>query len=571
MQLLPTTSLPRPRFVLLALLSLIGSGLFGQISLSPYSRYGLGTLYSPTSARNYTMGGIGVGTFDATSINRLNPASYADLALTTLDISGFGAFSIQTSNTNEARLNTAGLHNLNLGFSNKNGFGLVFGLAPYSSAGYEVITRDSILTDTAYAPYTTTYEADGGLNQFYIGTGIRFLKNFRAGANLTFAFGNTSYQWTNDFDEPAYATVNIEERTSLRGIIPQFGLQYGDTLRLRSSADRTKVLRGQDKGYVKDLADLDKELASLEKENENLTAWETKTNAEIKEIETEKATIQADIERMMENEEANKKAISRAQEKTFRMEKKRKKLVREIKSRTRDLRDARASIKNRRSRLEGRRATIATEIEEIKEGKRSATIERSRNFILRGGATIEPASSLNGDQLFRYNNTTIQDTSFLIEGAARIPMKMAFGFSVVRPNRWTLGLDVSLQDWSQFEYFNDVNNLNSAMDVRLGGEWIPKILGDHYRSRIAYRAGIHYSQTGLTVGGNAVPEYGATAGVGLPIGRFNRISGGFSRINIGAGVSKRGNLNSNPLEEMNFHLRVGVNLGEIWFLRRRID
>ena len=571
MQLLPTTSLSRPRFVLLALLTLLGSGAFGQISLSPYSRYGLGNLYSPTSARNYTMGGIGVGTFDATSINRINPAGYADLALTTLDLSGFGTFSIQESNTNEARLNTAGLHNLNLGFSNKNGFGLVFGLAPYSSAGYDIVVRDSILTDTTYSPFTTTYQGDGGLNQFYIGAGIRFLKNFRAGANLTFAFGNTSYTWTNNFDDPTFATVNIEERTSLRGIIPQFGLQYGDTVSIRTSADRIKVLEDQDKGYQNDLKNLDKELATLEKENEKVLAWEKKTNAEIAELETEKAAIQENVERLMENEADHKKEISRLQEKSFRLEKKRKKLVRESKTRLREIRDARASIKSRRAKLESRRASVATEIQEIKDGKRSATVDRNRNFLLRGGLTFEPASSLNGDQLFRYDNTTIADTSYLIDGAARIPMKIGLGVSVVRPNRWTIGLDVLLQDWSQFEYFNTTNNLGSALDVRVGGEWIPKVLGDHYRSRIAYRIGGHFTQTGLTVGGNPVPEYGVTAGVGLPIGRFNRISGGFSRINLGAGLSKRGDLGSNPLQELNFHLRVGVNLGEIWFLRRRID
>lgn len=571
MQLLPTTSLPRPRFVLLAILSLMGSGLFGQITLSPYSRYGLGNLYSPTSARNYTMGGIGVGTFDATSINRINPASYSDLALTTVDLSGFGAFSMQKSNTNEANLNTAGLHNLNFGFSNKNGFGLVFGLAPYSSSGYEVIVRDSIMTDTAYAPYTTTYEGDGGLNQFYIGTGIRFLKNFRAGANLTFAFGNTSYTWENDFDEGAYATVNIEERTTLNGIIPQFGLQYGDTIKIRSSADRIKVLQGQDKGYEKDLANLEKELAALEKENEKLIAWEKEQNADIAEIEKRKADLQASVERLMENEDAHKKEITQLQEKGFRLEKKRKKLVREVKNRTRDLKDERSSVNSRKRKIQERRANIAQEIEDIKEGKRSATVERKRNFLVRAGATFEPASSLNGDQIFRYDNSTIGDTSYSIAGAARLPMKIAFGVSVVRPNRWTLGIDASLQDWSKFEYFNDVNTLDRALDIRFGGEWIPKILGDNYRHRIAYRAGVHYTQTGLTVGSGSVAEYGLTAGVGLPIGRFNRISGNFSRINLGAGVSRRGNLDSNPLEELNFHLRVGVNLGEIWFIRRRID
>lgn len=571
MQLSHTSSLPHRRFAILAVLLFLSAGLFGQIALSPYSRYGLGTLYNSTSGRNYAMGGIGVGTFSASTINRINPASYASLALTTVDLSGFGAFSLQESNTNSAQLGTAGIHNINLGFSNKTGFGIVFGLAPYSSTGYDVVLRDSVLTDTAYAPYTTSYQGEGGINQFYIGAGVRFLKNFRVGANLTIAFGNTSFNWSNNFDEGAYSTVNIEERTSLRGIVPQFGLQYGDTLKIRSTVSRTKLLQEQDKDLVKELDAIDKEEKAFEKEFEKNIAWEKEQQANIMALKAEKDAIEEKVERLMENEASNKKEIGKLQEKGFRLEKKRKKLVRELKARTRELREQRASIKNRREKINARRANLATEIQEIADGKRSATTERKKNYLYRFGATFEPASNLNGEQLLRFNNNSVVDTISILDGGARIPMKMALGFSFVRPSRWTLGLDATLQDWTQFQYFSDVNPLQRSLGFRFGGEIIPDIFGDHFRNRIAFRAGVHYTQTGLTVGSSEITEYGATLGVGLPIGRFNPISRNFSRINIGAGVSRRGQLDSNPLEELNFELRIGVNLGEIWFLRRRID
>ena len=48
----------------LVLLSTTLGTTFAQISLSPYSRYGLGDIYSPTNTRNYAMGGIGIGSYD---------------------------------------------------------------------------------------------------------------------------------------------------------------------------------------------------------------------------------------------------------------------------------------------------------------------------------------------------------------------------------------------------------------------------------------------------------------------------------------------------------------------------
>ncbi|MEM7039414.1 MAG: hypothetical protein AAF570_20745, partial [Bacteroidota bacterium] len=258
--------------------------LQGQLSLSVYSRYGLGDLYNATSTRNYSMGNVGIGAYDGVTINRINPASYADIRLTTLEFSGFGAYSLQSSNTNTQNLGTAGIHNASLAFSNKKGFGFVMGIAPYSSSGYDVIVGDSVLTDSTYELYSTQYNADGGLNQFYIGAGFRFLKKFYAGANLTMAFGTTNYNWTNDFQNPALNSVNITDRTSVTGFLPQFGLQYGDTLRIRSKVDRRKVIESEIKKIDGFLAEIDKEEQKLAKDRTGVEAWEKKQNEKIAEI-----------------------------------------------------------------------------------------------------------------------------------------------------------------------------------------------------------------------------------------------------------------------------------------------
>ena len=557
--------------LILAVFLLTGADLASQITLSPYSRYGLGDVFATTSSRNFAMGNIGIGTFDNATINRLNPASYADLAITTVDMSGFGLYSRQKSQSNSTARNTGGFNNISLGFSNKTGFGIVFGLAPYSSTGYEVRTTDSVLIDTAYANYSTTYSASGGLNQFYLGTGIRFLKNFRAGANLNIAFGNTNFNWSTSYQPAGYTNVNTDKRISVRGVIPQFGLQWGDTLKVRKEVEQIKVLQAQDKDYQRTIAIMDRDIASLQKENEKVIAWKAKQDIKVKELEAEKESLEKQVETLMADERGNKKEIGKLQDQAFRLEKKRKKIVREGKERTRELRDATARMEARKAKIEGRRATIAKEIQEIEEGKRANTTERRRDYIFRAGAIFEPAAKLRGDRLVQFDNVNIVDTLFNDEGTVTVPMKYGFGIHVGKPNRWTLGLDASIQNWNSFEFFDEVNELKQSLSVNFGGEWTPDVVSPNFFKRVAYRGGAYYQSTALNVNGQPVNEMGVNFGFGIPIGRFNFVSRNFSRLNVGFGVGKRGSLDSNPLEELTFQLRLGFNLNEIWFIQRRID
>lgn len=555
----------------IAVLLLIGGDLASQITLSPYSRYGLGDLYNTTSTRNFSMGNVGIGTFDGSTINRINPAAYADLAITTVDMSGFGLYSRQQSQTNSVARNTGGFHNINLGFSNKSGFGIVFGLAPYSSSGYSIVTTTPVQLDTTVATQTTTYNASGGLNQFYIGTGIRFLKNFRAGANLNVAFGNTNFTWQTTYDQSGYSPVNTDKRVSVRGVMPQFGLQYGDTLIVRKKVEQTKLLQEQDKGYQKTIAVIDRDLADLNKENEKLIDWKKKQDAKVAELAAEKKTLEDQVESLMVDERGNKNEIGKLQDKIFRIEKKRKKLVRESKSKTRELRDATSRMQVRKDKLVKRRETIAKEIKEIEEGTRANESTRRRDFTYRLGAIFEPSVSLTGDRLVQFDNTSVFDTLLNDEGTVKVPMKYGFGLHIGRPNRWSLGLDASIQDWSTFQYFDEVNDLTQALSLNLGGEWTPDVVSPSFLKRVAYRGGVYYQNTAVNFNGQSVNEMGINFGFGIPVGRFNFVSRNFSRLNIGFGVGKRGDLDSNPLEELTFQMRVGFNLNERWFVKRRID
>ncbi|MEM0995809.1 MAG: hypothetical protein AAGN35_01965 [Bacteroidota bacterium] len=559
------------RIALFLLTFVLLSPLAAQISLSPYSRYGLGDLYNPTSTRNFSMGSVGIGAFDGTTVNRINPASYADIRLTTLDINGFGSFSLQESDINSQNVGTAGFHNVSFAFSNKRNFGFVAGLAPYSSTGYDVTVSQTLQIDTASEPYTVNYNSDGGLNQFYLGAGFRFFRHFYAGANLTLAFGSTTYTTTSVFTSTGFNTISIFNRSQLSGLLPQFGLQYGDTLRLKTNVDRAKATEQDIAEIDKALANLDKEDQQLDKDNEKLLAWQEKEQVKADALQKEKESLQSRVAELMKKEDENKKEIGKLQDKLFRVEKQRKKVVREIKNRTREISDLRGNIKGRRRKLSVRKEALELELAEIRAGKRAATVERRKNFVIRVGGIFEPATSLNGNRLLEFNNSFIADTLFNDEGQVNLPTKYGFGFTFGRSNRWVFGADVSYQDWSNFSYFNDANSLNGQLNLNVGGEIIPDLISRKYRNRIAYRLGGYYNSTFLTLEGNPIPEYGVTFGVGLPIGFFNAVGANFSRVNLGLSVGRRGTRAGNLLEETTIQLRVGVNLNDVWFIKRVVD
>ena len=171
----------------------------------------------------------------------------------------------------------------------------------------------------------------------------------------------------------------------------------------------------------------------------------------------------------------------------------------------------------------------------------------------------------------QFDNVNIVDTLFNDEGTVTVPMKYGFGIHIGKPNRWTLGLDASIQNWNSFEFFDEVNELKQSLSVNFGGEWTPDVVSPNFFKRVAYRGGAYYQSTALNVNGQPVNEMGVNFGFGIPIGRFNFVTRNFSRLNVGFGVGKRGSLDTNPLEELTFQLRLGFNLNEIWFIKRRID
>lgn len=236
------------------LLSLHTALLAQELTLSPYSRYGVGDIFNTSSTRNASMGGIGVATDNYFTVNRINPASYADMLFTTLDVSGFGQYSqLRTATASENQV-TSGFQNLSLGFPSNKKLAIAIGFSPYSAIGYNISAQREVMLDTLRTELTN-YQGQGGLNQAFIGMASRMLKNrLRLGLNFHYSFGNSNYSREALLltDITNSQPVLVQEDIFVGGIGWQGGFIYADTisekkgiiLRIGGMVDYTSKLNG---------------------------------------------------------------------------------------------------------------------------------------------------------------------------------------------------------------------------------------------------------------------------------------------------------------------------------------
>lgn len=207
---------------------------------SPYSRYGVGNTVPLSNISNRAMGGISAGFLDPTAVNTLNPATYSGLVYTTLDV-GFEYDGRKINSKNPEgnfQSNNATISYLQLGFPLLNGnkkasksktaWGVAFGLKPVTKINYKIETN----ARTSFDSTNTVYEGNGGINEAFIGTGLK-LKNLSFGFNTGYLFGEKDYDTRLSFvnDTVDYHKAHYGTQTRFGGLFFDAGIQYGIPLK----------------------------------------------------------------------------------------------------------------------------------------------------------------------------------------------------------------------------------------------------------------------------------------------------------------------------------------------------
>jgi hypothetical protein len=225
-----------PAIVILLFVLITNASGQKQIN-SPYARFNIGTLEPSASFKSLGMGGIGIGMTSGSSIFFANPASYSSIDTNSFvfDIGldyGIIRLSDKQSHFISDDMN---FDHLLMGFPIKKGFGVAIGIVPVSS-GYYSLSETVLKNDPNYDPivgaYRSTHNGDGGLNNFFIGTGLKIIKNLSLGINLELMFGELKRSYMVNFDDfsNVYHT-NATERLVMHGLNFNYGLNYTAALK----------------------------------------------------------------------------------------------------------------------------------------------------------------------------------------------------------------------------------------------------------------------------------------------------------------------------------------------------
>ena len=162
----------------------------------------------------------------------------------------------------------------------------------------------------------------------------------------------------------------------------------------------------------------------------------------------------------------------------------------------------------------------------------------------------------------------IDDEDFSFDGVEQIiPTKFSLGGGLGVKKKWLVGTELTFTQNSKLKNrFEDIQSstFENATKISIGGYYIPKYDSfSNYFSRIVYRAGFRYENTGLVINNESINDYGMNFGLGLPVG--------VSNINLAFEFGKRGTTTNGLIEENYFNVGVGLSLNDIWFKKRKID
>jgi len=134
-----------------------------------------------------------------------------------------------------------------------------------------------------------------------------------------------------------------------------------------------------------------------------------------------------------------------------------------------------------------------------------------------------------------------------------------------------IGAEYEAVSWSTFSYYGLRQTLANTSMLRVGGFWLPDALeGKTYFSRVTYRVGFYTGKDLVVVNGTQLPVWGVTLGFTLPVRRYNVYSNQFTSINTSLEFARRGNA-SVPITENIIRLNFGLNLSDLWFIKRKYD
>ena len=203
----------------------------------------------------------------------------------------------------------------------------------------------------------------------------------------------------------------------------------------------------------------------------------------------------------------------------------------------------------------------------------------NEDLQLKFGATYTPEAKLSSDNqreiatiLFTPTGAEVPVDREEVETPAsdlQLPSSYSIGTGIGKPQKWFFGAEYEYSGAADFGFRTfslEGASYDAASSYRIGGFYIPDYTSlTSYFSRITYRAGARMEETGLSLEGEAIDEFGISFGLGLPAGRM------FTNINLGFEYGQRGTTDSGLIQENFFNAMISLSLNDRWFIKRRFE
>ena len=152
------------------------------------------------------------------------------------------------------------------------------------------------------------------------------------------------------------------------------------------------------------------------------------------------------------------------------------------------------------------------------------------------------------------------------KGDIRLPSSLGFGLSYEILYKFTVGADLHLSNWSDFQDFEESNSsLVNNYGINVGAEYTPDITSvDSYFKRVTYRLGFDFQKTPFEVAGRQLDDFGINFGASFPLK-------GLSTMNLAFKYGQRGTTDDGLIQEDYIRLYFGISFNDRWFQRRVLN
>lgn len=172
------------------------------------------------------------------------------------------------------------------------------------------------------------------------------------------------------------------------------------------------------------------------------------------------------------------------------------------------------------------------------------------------------------------NENIALDSTYFSEKASqklKLPTTHRVGFVLEETNKWLVGADLTLGQWSEYREGSTNPNLPNTIGVAVGAQITPDITAvGSYLKLVDYRFGVKYDKLYINneINNKDINQYALSFGLGLPL-PSNRST--FYKINLGVELGQRGTTENNLVRDRFANIYLGFTLNDRWFQRYKFD